>query len=197
MEFIGIIALLVIGVFVILSVKNSFDSEETKLFRKVWSSKRFSNTQAISQELESHKALRKMFNVDVNDEDKVFQKNTIRLFSAAHDFDKKHPNNMGTIMIDEVAGSLRSLMSHGLVGKDREERKEKIETVLGLVTKFIGMRKVSERMGISYDEMLKSFWDEAKDDEKQEFIKQNADLKADEISELFMLKKMSEVTEQE
>lgn len=197
MEFIGIIALLVIGVFVILSVKNSFDSEETKLFRKVWSSKRFSNAQAISQELESHKALRKMFNVDVNDEDKVFQKNTIRLFSAAHDFDKKHPNNMGTIMIDEVAGSLRSLMSHGLVGKDREERKEKIETVLGLVTKFIGMRKVSERMGISYDEMLKSFWDEAKDDEKQEFIKQNADLKADEISELFMLKKMSEVTEQE
>jgi hypothetical protein len=155
---------LVIGIFIFGSLKNSFDSPENKLFRKVWSAKRFNNDTAISQEIESHKALQKMFGVNIDSDDETFQKNVIRLFSAAHDFDLKYPSNLGTTMIDEVDSNLKSSVGYNLSAEEKASKQTKVDFVSELATRFIGMRKATERMGIPYTEMIEGFWDEGEED---------------------------------
>ena len=187
MEIIGLLVLLVIGAFIFGSLKNSFDSPENKLFRKVWSAKRFNNDSAISQEINSHKALRKAFNVSIDSDDHTFQKNTIRLFSAAHDFDIKHPKNLGTIMVDEVGRSLKSSTPYNLSAGEKAGKQAKIDLVLEMATKFIGIRKFTERMGIPYNDMIKDFWDEADKTEIEAFEQQHANMNINEKHEAFML----------
>lgn len=194
---IGLIILLVIGIFIFASLKNSFDSPQNKLFRKVWSAKRFNNASANSQEIESHKALRYMFDVNIDSNEYTFQRNVMRLFSAAHDFDIKHPNNLGTIMIDEVGISLKSSMPYSLPANEKAEKQAKIDLVLEMASNFIGMRKATERMGIPYNEMIKGFWDEADKNEIEEFKKESVNSNLTEKQEAFVFHMIRKSIEQD
>ena len=100
-------------------------------------------------------------------------------------------------MIDEVGSNLRASLPYNLSTDEQANKQAKVDFVLELATRFIGMRKATERMGISYPEMIKGFWDEGEKDEIEEFQKKHTNLSFNEKLEAFFLKKLSENVEQE
>jgi hypothetical protein len=190
MEFLFSIVAIVIVVFVFFSLKNSFDDEETKLFRKIWSSKRMSNEASWEQERKSHAALKQLFGVNLSTADSMREDAVLSLFQAADKFDVKYPNNLGTVMLDEIEREISSSARTAASPPEREAVETKLSEIKRLAAKLIGMRKTASMMGISVSELNKGMWDEATEDERTAWKEKHPNLSGSELFEKFTREKL-------
>lgn len=108
---------IIVGIIVLVIaygvLHNLFSSSETKLFRRVWSSEKYSNYEARSKAIND---LMRLFNVEISSQvegeaKRKLEENIQNLIGKAIEFDVKYPKNLGIRIVPVLVRHLRMALS--------------------------------------------------------------------------------------